>query len=212
MLDVELVPRAALNEWLAVRRDVYLEAGLIEETQLVGGEYRDQYDEYSLHVLARVRGDAAGSARLIMGTPGQPLQVQHQFDLDVPSGSAEISGFGIAPSERNSAVWLALVKAVMTLAREHGANWVYAVVEDWFLEAIQKDGFPMVAVTDKRWLYNTWNVVARASVQGFWDQVERQSRAGQLTPMVEYMALPMRWREHPARPAMPEREGRAGHG
>jgi N-acyl-L-homoserine lactone synthetase len=173
------------RDWLSTRQNVYLGSGLITADDLVDGVYQDSFDERCHHLLACDQdGEPTGSARLIVRDGDTaPLLLEGHFAMDIESSSAEISGLTVVPGHRTSEVMTGLFRAVYELAREQRITWLYAVVEPPFLNAIQRAGFPFEAVTEQKWIYNTWNFVIRGSLSDFIALVEEMAVAGQMSPV-----------------------------
>ena len=158
-----------MDLWLKLRTAVYLASGFLTQSDVNdAGIYVDQYDAYSEHVLAvDDTGLVVGSARLIVRQNGEPLQVEKEFNITVEAVSAEISGLAVVAARRGSAVTAGLVRAVLEIAREGKIDRVYAEVEDDFLRHLNRFGFPLAPMTETRFVFNTFNRVATASVDNF---------------------------------------------
>ena len=58
MLVRRVTGTPAFDRWLDFRRDMYLHAGLIEQDHLVEGQYQDEFESRSSHVLVMNLTDA----------------------------------------------------------------------------------------------------------------------------------------------------------
>ena len=182
------------QDWLRTRQNVYLGSGLITPGDLTDGVYQDAFDARCHHLLAcDQEGEPVGSARLIVrdGDAG-PLHLEGHFAMDIGPSSAEISGLTVVPGHRTSEVLTGLFRAVYELGREHRITWLYAVVEPPFLRAIQAAGFPFEAVTEPKWIYNTWNFVIRTSLSDFIALVTELAAAGRTSPVSKPFAFQTR--------------------
>lgn len=196
MYRIEQVAEGNVPHWLEVRRDLYLASGLISPIDLdEDGSYCDQYDGYSRHVLVRdAAGRPQGCARLIVRNgPHQPLQVEKQFQVAVEIGSVEVSGFAVSAAASNGLASLGLARAMVELAREEGADHLYAEVEPWFFTSLRRTGFPFKAITDEQWLYNAWNFVAHVRVSAILDVVAASPVATDASAMATYFRRPWTW-------------------
>jgi N-acyl-L-homoserine lactone synthetase len=182
------------QDWLRTRQNVYLDAGLITDDDLVDGVYQDSFDERCHHILACGQdGEPAGSARLIVRDgDAAPLHLEGHFAMDVELNSAEISGFTVVSAHRQTKVLAGLARAVFEVAREEQIIWLYAVVEPSFLRMVQRLGFPFEAVTEQKWVYNTWNFVVRISVPGFVSLVDEMAAAGQMSTISQPFEFQLR--------------------
>lgn len=211
MYSVErLSAHDSLDTWRSLRSDVYLAAGLLAEADLIGGSYRDEYERQSHHVLVRTTdGQPAGCARLIVRQgDDRPLQVERVFGITVPARSAEISGFAILEAWQDGLSSLALVRAMVELAVEKGTDDVYAEVEPWFLASLNRAGFPLVAITDEKFVFNAWNVVAHVSISAFLSGIDAASDAGDRSPTTLYFSRPWNWSIGPGE-VVPQQRGDA---
>ena len=171
------------QDWLRTRQDVYLGSGLINPDDLTDGLYQDAFDARCHHLLACDQdGEPVGSVRLIVRDgDAAPLHLEGHFAMDIEPSSAEISGFTIVPGHRASELLAGLFRAVYELGREQQVTWLYAEVEPPFLRAIQRAGFPFEAVTEPKWIYNTWNFVIRGSLSDFIVLADGMAAAGQVS-------------------------------
>ncbi len=154
------------DRWQQIRTQLYLEAGLIEPDSVDpdAGAFTDEFDEHSIHLLALDdAGDPVGCCRMIEGG-ANTLQVTRTFDLQVPHDSFEVSGTAVYPEFRKTFATLGFYRALFTLAEDRGYEHAYLVVEEPFLAALEVLGLPLEVVTEPRWLYNTYNVVALVQV------------------------------------------------
>lgn len=164
-----------LEKWFATRRDIYLESKFISKSDLnEEGHFVDEYDAYSDHILAMKNGGGiVGCIRLICSMDSEsPLQIQRHFNVEVEPRAGEISGFAVKDEFRATEVTLGLIRAVCELARARNVEAIYTEVEKWFLASLKKSGFPLVAITEVSWLYNTWNLVAKGSITEFFEKLE----------------------------------------
>jgi N-acyl-L-homoserine lactone synthetase len=182
------------QDWLRTRQSVYLGSGLITPDDLTDGVYQDAFDARCHHLLVCDQdGEPVGSARLIVRDgDAAPLHLEGHFAMDIESSSAEISGLTVVPGHRASEVLTGLFRAVYELGREQRITWLYAVVEPPFLRAIQAAGFPFEAVTEQKWIYNTWNFVIRVSLSDFISFVDEMAAAGQVSPVSKPFAFQTR--------------------
>ena len=180
-----------LGDWLATRRGVYRASGLLNAD--VPDPYVDRYDDYSVHLLAVDMDTASivGTSRLILRDgDARPLQVEAQFGVIPEARSVEISGFAIQEAYRDGLASLGLIRGLIESAREHDAEMIYAEVEPWFLASLQTVGFPLTQITEPQWFYNAWNLVAVASVDGFFQGVAEAWRRGGHDLVTAYFSHP----------------------
>lgn len=85
-----------------------------------------------------------------------------------------------------------MLVALFEVAREDQITWLYAVVEPSFLRLLQRIGFPFEAVTEQKWVYNTWNFVIRISVPAFVSMVDEMAAAGEMTPISQPFEFQLR--------------------
>ena len=182
------------QDWLRTRQNVYLGSGLINPDDLTDGLYQDAFDARCHHLLACDQdGEPVGSARLIVRDgDAAPLHLEGHFAMDIESSSAEISGLTVVPGHRASEVLTGLFRALYELTRGQAITWLYAVVEPPFLKAIQQAGFPFEAVTEQKWIYNTWNFVIRLSLPGFVALADEMAAAGETSPVSKPFAFQTR--------------------
>jgi N-acyl-L-homoserine lactone synthetase len=182
------------QDWLRTRQSVYLGSGLITPDDLTNGVYQDAFDARCHHLLACDQdGEPVGSVRLIVRDgDAAPLHLEGYFAMDVESSSAEISGLTVVPGHRASEVLAGLFRALYELTRGQGITWLYAVVEPPFLKAIHAAGFPFEAVTEQKWIYNTWNFVIRLSLPGFVTLADELAAAGRTSPVSKPFAFQTR--------------------
>jgi N-acyl-L-homoserine lactone synthetase len=182
------------QDWLRTRQNVYLGSGLITSDDLRDGLYQDTFDARCHHLLACDQdGEAVGSARLIVRDgDAAPLHLEGHFAMDIEASSAEISGLTVVPGHRTSEVMTGLFRAVYELGREQRITWLYAVVEPPFLKAIQQAGYPFEAVTEPKWIYNTWNFVIRTSLSDFIALVTELAAEGRMSPVSKPFAFQTR--------------------
>ena len=168
--------------WLDLRRDLYLDAGFIDGSDLRDGQFTDRYDARAHHVLLSVEGIPVGCARLILRGDDEPLQVEEHLGLSVPSSAAEFSAFAVRKEQRTTDASLRLIHAVVVLGTWEGVEWVVAEIEPWLLRALQCAGFPMEAVSEPVFVYNTWNVAAWVNLPAFVAGVQERIRSGSTHP------------------------------
>ncbi|MFD3707644.1 GNAT family N-acyltransferase [Nocardia sp. NPDC058658] len=183
-----------------MRTGVYLDSGRIRPDQLdPDGLFRDKYDDYSIHVLATEDGTAVGSIRMIQGRLGQ-LQACELFDLPAPEGDTfEVSACAVVRDYRKSMVTLGLYRALFDLGEQWGYRHAYMVLAEPFRQAIVALGFPAIAVSEPRRVYNSWDVVAAVKLSSVSPGLAgADRRRGDRTRFADFFTEPFAWSLDPA--------------
>lgn len=152
-----------LEIWYRLRKELYLETGLIAPADVdpVSGDYVDEYDEYSTHLLAAdAAGDDVGCSRLIDGRDERPLQVTDLFGIEAHPRSSETSGTAVTTAYRKSWVSLGLYRAMSAIATERGHEYGYAIVEPPYLASLRALGYPFEVVSEPKVVYGKSNFAA----------------------------------------------------
>lgn len=184
---------ADLTSWHRLRTDLYVESGLItrDEIDPASGAFLDQYDDYSVHLLAaNDDGVDIGCWRMITPGPGQTLPVADLFGIEVRPNAWESSGSAILPAYRKSTVSLGFYRALFTLAEERGFENMYGIVEQPFLAAARRLGLPIEVVSEPRLVYNTENVATLITRSAMVDAIES---AADDAPAMAYFRKPFDW-------------------
>ncbi|MFZ2528998.1 MAG: GNAT family N-acyltransferase [Rhodococcus sp. (in: high G+C Gram-positive bacteria)] len=184
------------DRWRQIRTQLYLEAGLIEPESVDPsvGAFTDEFDGHSIHLLAcDDAGEPVGCCRMIEGG-SNTLQVTKTFDLHVPHDSFEVSGTAVHQAFRKTFATLGFYRALFALAEERGYEHAYLVVEEPFLAALEVLGLPVEILTEPRWVYNTYNVVARVRVSAVAAALTAADEArGGTTTFGDYFRRPFTW-------------------
>ena len=98
-----------LKEVYKLRYKVYCQEKKFESEGAYESQYEmDEYDDYSIHFIAKVNEDIIGTARLILNNPiGFPVEKNCKLDMSIDKKrseqTAEISRFAISKQMINSA-------------------------------------------------------------------------------------------------------------
>ena len=169
---------ADLRQWQELRTDIYQQAGYLSAEDLGrDGIFRDPYDEYSIHVLARDSGGfPVGCVRMIEGRLGE-LQVTHEYSIDgIGTDALEVSGCVVVAEHRRSMVTLGLYRSLFELAGDLGYRQAFMVVEQEFLNALADLGLPLMAVSEPKTIFNTVNVAAVLTIADIVDSMAAADR------------------------------------
>ena len=183
-----------LRAWHRLRTDLYLDSGLITRDDIDpdSGQFVDAYDDHSVHLLAaNDEGADIGCWRMIEPGPGRTLPVTDLFGIDVLPNAWESSGSAVLPPYRKSPVSLGFFRALFSLAEERGYENVYGIVEQPYLAATLKSGFPVEVVSEPRFVFNALNVVTLTRRSSMVALIE--NRSDDVPAFVTYFRTPFDW-------------------
>jgi N-acyl-L-homoserine lactone synthetase len=150
-----------LESWHRLRTDLYLASGLItaDDIDSESGYFVDTYDDHSIHLLAAHDDDGdIGCWRMVEPASGRILPVTELFGIDVLPNAWESSGSAVLPAYRKTPVTLGFYRALFSLAEEKGYENAYGIVEQPYLDAALRNGYPIEVVGEPRFVFNAQNV------------------------------------------------------
>lgn len=161
-----------LQTWRQVRQNVYLEEGLFTPEEVGDAIYTDRYDAYSEHFLCwDPQETPVATARLILTSESVhcPLQIEDAFDVTPLPNSAEVSGFAVVRDHRTGLAQVGLMRALFEHLKTLDIEHLYAEVEPWFYKALVKFGYPVVRMSESKFVFNAENFVIYMRLSDFWE-------------------------------------------
>lgn len=144
-----LVKDSDFSKVAKLRYKVYCEEmGFLEKDKYPNKEETDEYDGHSIHVVVRVGSRFGGYARVILPN-GKGLPIFSHFDIPAEEDmthSCEISRFMISKvyrkkTETRREIFNLITTEIQKIIKENEVYIVYAVVEEWLLNSLNKRGF-----------------------------------------------------------------------
>ena len=162
----------ALNAVYRIRWNVYADAGYIAREEYPEQYMEDQYDKWSVNLLASYQGTAVGTLRLTPLSKGSPIldlfRVEQWPTLDK---SVEVGRFAVLPEGRNGrVVALGLLVKMSEWALSEGVEWLvgYAprpLLKSFYEVAVYKE-IPTLPLSERE-------RKARQKMVGYFKRYER---------------------------------------
>lgn len=160
-----LVNDALFSKVAEMRYKIYCEEmGFLEKKKYSDDKETDEYDGSSVHVVVKVGNRLGGYARVILPN-GKGLPIFSHFDIPEEKDmahSCEVSRLMISKyyrrkTETRREIFSLLVTEIQKIAGENDIHSVYAVVEDWLLESLNKRGYSFGVIGESTTIFNTVN-------------------------------------------------------
>jgi N-acyl amino acid synthase of PEP-CTERM/exosortase system len=142
-----------------MRYRVYCEElGFLEKYKYPHLKESDEFDGHSIHVVVRVGRRLGGYARVILPN-GEGLPIFQHFELPAEEDmqhSCEISRFMISKYFRRKAatrreIFRLLATEINAIIEENNIDRVYAVIEKWLLDSLNKRGYNFKQIGEGRY-------------------------------------------------------------
>jgi N-acyl-L-homoserine lactone synthetase len=145
--DIEAIQRC--------RYDVYSELGFIEPSMFPDGRESDNYDSYSVQVIATASTAlrAVGTTRLVLSSGGElPIQDinHHGIDISQYGNTAEISRLCVRDNFRDGRISLGMYRVLFHIVDTKNIEAVFAIVDEDFFKVITAIGFPFVKIGEPK--------------------------------------------------------------